>query len=97
MTASTDAGVQEFNDETGGKHAKTEETVPTPEPQEPDQQGTSTNGGVQPHESGWPSAHILTDPDQQGTDQQDSSSTNGGVQPHDSGWPSAHILTEDEG
>jgi hypothetical protein len=62
MTASTDAGVQEFNDETGGKHAKAAETVPTPEPQEPDQQATtSTNGGVQPHDSGWPSAHILTE------------------------------------
>jgi hypothetical protein len=59
MTASTELGVEDFNDETGGNVT---ETVPTPEPQEPDQQGKSEKtGGVQPHDSGMPHGNVLTD------------------------------------
>jgi hypothetical protein len=59
MTAITDLGVDDVNDESGDKAAA---TVPATTPQEPDQQDTpSTTGGVRPHDSGIPQAHILED------------------------------------
>jgi len=62
MTASTETGVDEFNDEIGGNHSNAAVTDPTTNPPEPEQQVTpSTTGGVRPHDSGVPQSHILTE------------------------------------
>jgi len=64
MTASTEAGVEEFNDETGSEQGKVADTVSTPTPQEPDQPEEDTpkkTGGVQPRDNGIPHGHILTE------------------------------------
>jgi hypothetical protein len=59
MTASTELGVEEFNEETGDNAAV---TVPNSDPQEPDQQDApEKTGGVQPHDTGIPHGHILTE------------------------------------
>ena len=60
MTAITDLGVDDVNDENGSKAAA---TVPATTPQEPDQPGTpsTTGGGVRPHDSGIPQVHIVED------------------------------------
>ena len=59
MTAITDLGVDDVNDESGSKAAA---TVPATTPQEPDQQDTpSTTGGVRPHDSGAPYVHVVTE------------------------------------
>ncbi len=64
MTASTEAGIEEFSNETGGKHSMADDTVSTPTPPEPDQpeQGTpEKTDGVHPHDSGWPQVHVTVD------------------------------------
>ena len=59
MTASTELGVEDVNDESGSNAAA---TVPATDPQEPDQQATpSKTGGVQPHDSGAPYVHVVTE------------------------------------
>jgi hypothetical protein len=59
MTAITDLGVDDVNDESGNKAAT---SAPATTPQEPDQPDTpTTTGGVRPHESGAPYVHVVTE------------------------------------
>lgn len=59
MTAITDLGVDDVNDENGSKAAA---TVPATTPQEPDQPAEpSTTGGVHPHDSGMPHSNVVTE------------------------------------
>jgi len=59
MTAITDLGVDDVNDESGSKTAA---TVPATTPQEPDQQDTpEKTGGFDPRDSGIPHSNIVTE------------------------------------
>jgi hypothetical protein len=62
MTASTETGIGEFNDEVAGNLSQAAATVPTSNPPEPEQQGTVTKTGTfDPRDSGIPQSHIVTE------------------------------------